>query len=127
MKKPNPKNPIPESSIAWMPRAVWGPLLWKQLAARALAHLPMEGEKEWFDSFVQSIPCPHCQSHFQLYISKNPPDFSSRPAFFVWQTEAHNFVNRAKRKPELTLAQALAVHSDMWLDDAKDGYPSSLT
>jgi len=104
-------KPIPESPLFWMPKSVWGPLLWQQLHARALAYLPMKGEQEWLDAFLISIPCPHCQKHFNLFMDENPPDLSDRPSMFAWTVAAHNYVNRSKHKEELTLEQALLSHS----------------
>jgi hypothetical protein len=97
-----------------MPKSVWGPLKWRELHVRALAYLPMDNEKEWFDSFVQSIPCPKCQAHFELFLKDNPPTFDSRTSFFSWTVKAHNYVNRALQKPELSLEEALAEHVEMW-------------
>lgn len=107
---------IPESSLEWMDKRVWGPIKWTELHARALAYLPMEKEKEWFTSFVTSIPCPHCQKHFQLFIEKTPPDFTSRPKFFAWTVAAHNNVRRSQNKPEISLEEALLIHKNSILD-----------
>lgn len=86
---------------------------WKELHGRALAHLPIEGEQEWFQSFVNSIPCPKCQKHFQLFIEDHPPCFDSRPTFFQWTIDAHNYVNRSLKKPEYTFEQALIHHQEV--------------
>lgn len=103
---------IPEHPLQWMPKALWGEIKWRELHARALAYLPMDNEKEWFDSFVQSIPCPKCQAHFELFLKDNPPDFSSRPAFFRWTVSAHSYVNSSLGKTEYTIEQALVAHAD---------------
>lgn len=83
---------------------------WQELHGRALAYLPMDKEKEWFDTFVDSIPCPHCQKHFTLFVEENPPCFESRPKFFAWTVEAHNYVRRSQQKPEISLDEALSLH-----------------
>ena len=101
---------IPEHPLAWMPKSVWAPMKWKELHCRALAYLPMDGEKKWFDSFVKSLPCPDCQSHFELIVKQNPPDFTSRPAFFEWTVLIHNKVNQALGKNTLDIEQALVQH-----------------
>src|SRR5690606_7370890 len=108
---------VPESALHWMSKGVWGPIKWKELHARALAYLPMNDEEEWFKSFVTSIPCPHCQKHFELFLDNNPPRFTTRPDFFVWTVRAHNYVNRSNKKPELTLEQALVLHTDCMLPE----------
>lgn len=105
---------IPEHPLAWMPKSVWGPLKWKELHTRALAYLPMEGEKEWFDSFVKSIPCQHCQKHFQLFVEKNPPDFTDRVAYFKWTVAAHNYVNRSNNKEEWSIVKAVADNAEFF-------------
>lgn len=108
---------ISESSLAWLPKSIWGPLLWRQLHCRALSYLPMKGEQEWFNAFIQSIPCPHCQKHFQLFVEQNPPDFKDRPSFFRWTVLAHNYVNKAKDKKEVDLATALGYYVAMFDED----------
>lgn len=105
---------IPEHPLQWMPKSIWGKIKWKELHCRALAYLPMEGEPEWFKSFIASIPCPKCQEHFTLFCQDNPPDFSSRPGFFRWTVDGHNYVNRANKKKELTLMEAIIEHSDFF-------------
>lgn len=106
---------IPEHPLQWMPKSVWGPIKWKELHCRALAYLPMDREREWFDSFVQSIPCQKCQAHFELFLKDNPPDFSSRPAFFRWTWLAHNYVNKATNKGTVDLSHALFHNREIFL------------
>ncbi len=105
---------IPEHPLQWMPKSVWGPIKWKELHCRALAYLPMDHEEQWFKSFIESIPCPKCQRHFESFVEQQPPSFASRPKFFEWTVSAHNFVNRALNKKELDLEEALVLYSDMF-------------
>lgn len=105
---------IPESTISWMNKASWGPLKWRELHLRSLSYLPMKDEQKWFDSFVNSIPCPSCQKHFELFIKDHPPDFSSRPAFFRWTVNAHNYVNRSKGGRQLTIDEVLDLYKEIW-------------
>ena len=111
------KASISKHSLEWMPKKVWAQAKWAELHCRALAYLPMEGEQEWFDNFVENIPCPHCLAHFRIFLEKNPPDFSSRPAFFRFTVCAHNYVSRSLGKPEMTVTEALLVHSGQWQED----------
>jgi hypothetical protein len=113
MKKPDtaPQDAIDRSTLAWMPKSVWGPIKWKELHARALADLPMEGEEEWFKDFVDGLPCPKCRHHFEEFVRIVPPNFSSRVAFFVWSVTAHNFVNEATKKRPMTIDQAYWAHA----------------
>lgn len=109
-------KPISESSLMWMPKKIWGPIKWRELHCRALAYLPMQGEDGWFKSFIESIPCPNCQKHFELFINENPPNFESRPDFFKWTVDAHNYVNRSNCKEEISYERALALHSGIILN-----------
>lgn len=92
-------------------------MLWRTLHLRALSYLPMKGEEKWFEDFIESIPCPLCQDHFQLFIKQSPPDFSSRPAFFRWTVCAHNYVNRSLNKKEIDLKEALFYHFSIFEDE----------
>lgn len=117
-------KPIPKRSLDWMPKTVWGPMKWRELHCRALSYLPMKGEAEWLDKFVESIPCPKCQKHFEIFVKDNPPFFPDgvtsyrtldRPAFFRWTVDAHNFVNRALSRPEISYLDALTLYSEQWM------------
>lgn len=101
---------ISQHSIEWMPKNLWGRLKWAELHARCFIDKDMSGEAEWFKSFVTSVPCPKCQEHFETFVKKNPPDFSSRVAFFVWAWRAHNHVNVETKKPQMSLQDAYAIH-----------------
>lgn len=123
-------QPIPEGSLAWMPKTAWGPMKWKELHLRALAYINLtrkddglvvtSAETKWFNAFVESIPCPLCQHHFQSYLQQNPlPEEMTRPQYFRWTVDAHNYVNRSLRKPELTIPEALALYADQWMEAAE--------
>jgi hypothetical protein len=70
----------------------------------------MEGEEEWFESFVDGLPCPKCRNHFEEFVKDNPPNFSSRVAFFEWGWAAHNHVNLRTGKKIIPLGDALETH-----------------
>lgn len=110
MSAPFELKAIDESSLSWMPKEVWGPIKWKELHVRALSPFPMDGEAEWFEAFLNGLPCPKCRAHFCDFLGRTPPDFSSRDAFFGWTVEAHNFVNEATGKPRVGLAEAKKLH-----------------
>lgn len=40
---------------------------------------------------------------------------TTRPEFFQWTVEAHNFVNRALKKPEFSINEALNHYPEQWL------------
>lgn len=103
---------INQSSLEWMPKSVWGPIKWKELHTRALTPLPLDQEPEWFRSFVAGLPCPKCRNHFEEFVARNPPDFSSRRSFFAWTVCAHNHVNQATGK-------SIMGHYEAWMEHAK--------
>mmetsp|Transcript_9754 Transcript_9754/g.26004 ORF Transcript_9754/g.26004 Transcript_9754/m.26004 type:complete len:171 (+) Transcript_9754:942-1454(+) len=53
--------------------------------------------------FLQAIadlyPCEECRSHFEAYLSSNPPKLESGLTFLRWTCEAHNDVNRRNKSP----------------------------
>jgi Erv1 / Alr family len=104
------KEAIDKSALAWMPKSVWGAIKWRELHARGLIDLPMDGEKKWFEDFVAGLPCPKCRHHFEEYVRLVPPDFSSRVAFFAWGIDAHNFVNAATKKRLMSMEEAYRLH-----------------
>lgn len=71
--------------------------LWDERAARAFY-------AEWLEG-IPTTSC-NCRSHWMELTTDNPPDFSSREAFFEWTWARHNDVNRRLKKPEITLAEA---------------------
>ena len=101
---------INDSSLAWMPKEVWGPIKWKELHVRALAPLPMDDEPKWFEAFTKGVPCPKCREHFCSFLEAHPPAFNSREAFFDWTVAAHNFVNSATGKQSVSLSAARQLH-----------------
>ncbi len=93
-----------------MPKSVWGPIKWKELHTRALIERAMTDEARWFAAYVDGLPCAKCRAHFAAFLAESPPDFRSRPLFFAWTVAAHNFVNEATGKRNLTVAEAYAEH-----------------
>jgi hypothetical protein len=102
---------IDYSALDWMSKSVWGPIKWKELHAGGLCELPMDHEKQWFKNFVEGLPCPDCRRHFEEFLNGHPPDFATRERFFLWTVKAHNSVNRALGKPELSVEDARELHS----------------
>jgi hypothetical protein len=120
--------------LAWAAKTVWGPMKWRELHCRALAYINLTNlyddrdsemvitgdEVIWIHAFMESIPCPNCRHHFDSYMKQNPllkeGENLTRPEYFRWTVDAHNFVNRALQKPELTYREALLLHMDQWLE-----------
>lgn len=108
-KEINP-TAIETHSLDWMPKAVWGPIKWRELHCRALTNLPMEKEKQWFEQFLKGLPCPKCRNHFGKFLEDKPPQFGRREDFFAWTIDAHNYVNQELGKPLVSLEDAKDIY-----------------
>src|SRR4029453_18823841 len=104
-----PKNTeaIDKSSLAWMPKSVWGPIKWRELHTRAMVDLPMTDKAKWFQSFIAGLHCPKFLHHFECFVAVNPPVFTSRMEFLLWTISAHNAVNQATGKRSLGISEAI--------------------
>lgn len=87
-----PPKPVPKSE--------WGPRGWHWLHLQAINYPenPSQEDKlrmfRRFWAFVQSLPCPECQTHATQYARDYPPDFSGSAGFQTWAWRFHNAVNR---------------------------------
>ncbi len=75
-------------------------------------HLKPVPTPVWFQDWLNRIPsigC-HCQTDFQEIVSRLPPDFSNKEAFFEWSVAAHNCVNAKLLKPKLSIDQVRQVY-----------------
>jgi hypothetical protein len=101
---------IEHHSLDWMPKEIWGPIKWKELHCRALIDFPMDKEEQWFEEFLDGLPCPHCRKHFEQFLEKHPPPFENRESFFKWTVDAHNHVNGKLGKKEIDHQEAYRLH-----------------
>jgi hypothetical protein len=86
--------------------SIAGPLLWKELHRWALsAHLQVD-QREWLKNFTNKIACGECKTHWLQWTARNPPDFTSHEALFIWSVNAHNSVNERLGKPTMTVEDA---------------------
>jgi hypothetical protein len=75
-------------------RSFWGPALWAELHARAMAYGgDAEGERAWLDRFTARVPCGECRQHWLELVTQTPPDLSDAGAFYRWTVSVHNAVN----------------------------------
>lgn len=89
----------------------FGPSTWKTLHSIAFTyadnpnHPTPEEEKaatNLFKSLVYLLPCPSCRTHYEAYITKTPPDTSSREALSKWVYDLHEDVNKRRKVQGLT-------------------------
>lgn len=83
----------------------FGPCTWKTMHSIAFnySHNPNhpspeeeKAAKNFFQSLTQLLPCEACRTHYESYVSKNPPDTSSREALTKWVYDLHSDVNRRR-------------------------------
>lgn len=92
----------------------FGPCTWKTMHSVAFNYghdpnhpTPAEEKaaKDFFTSLAQLLPCEACRTHYETYISKNPPDTSSRDALARWVYDLHQDVNKRRHVDGLTYDQ----------------------
>jgi hypothetical protein len=68
--------------------------------------------KEFYESFVQLIPCPICRDHYSTHLKANPvsPNLDSSKDLFRWTVKIHNLVNKDLGKPEYTEMEAIQFY-----------------
>ncbi len=93
---------------------VFGPISWDLMLLTAMnfPEKPSEEQQEWMRlyliNFIKVLPCPQCAMHGYEYITKNPPDVSSRDNLIRWNVDFHNVVNQRLKKPVFTVEEAVA-------------------
>ncbi|KAI9262100.1 ERV/ALR sulfhydryl oxidase domain-containing protein [Sporodiniella umbellata] len=86
-------------------RAELGRATWKFLHTMMAKYpeKPTQNERETLHDFVfmfsRLYPCGECARHFNLMITQNPPQTSSRSAASQWLCAMHNKVNERLGKP----------------------------
>lgn len=76
-----------------------------------LLHSEPHGTPEWFaDWAANHIPrgCG-CGASSRSLVDVCPPRYETAEDWFAWTVDFHNLVNRKLNKPELSLADALAI------------------
>jgi hypothetical protein len=94
----------------------WGPYFWGVLhiatltAPQQLTDAHRDGFRQLINSYLQVLPCPVCQKHFEETLSKFPIEerMESSTELFLWTVDVHNEVNRNLKKPTVSYAEAVA-------------------
>lgn len=79
----------------------WGPHYWYYLHENAALYpqVPTEEEqakeREHINYVITHLPCKEtCEANAVAYVQNNPPDLSSRKAYFAWLVGFHNAINQ---------------------------------
>lgn len=78
---------------------------WSPIAAAEYYH-------RW-SATIPNLGCGSCRVNWDAYVTDNPPDFTSAPAFFCWGVTAHNHVNTyhvADHRTVLSLREAAQLY-----------------
>jgi hypothetical protein len=107
IEPPKPRPPKQPRPNHWHPLHQYSPEKWVPTKAKSMyiqwkAKIPNSG-------------CD-CKKKWSTLVEKNPPDYSSRMAFFSWGVDRHNDVNRELNKPILTVHEAAAIHNPLILE-----------
>ena len=101
-----------------IPPQTWGPFLWHTMHIIALGYpnkpnyAQKRAAKEFYESFVQLIPCPVCRGHYAEHLKANPvsPSLDSSKDLFRWTVKIHNLVNKDLGKPEYSEIEAIQFY-----------------
>lgn len=92
----------------------WGPAYWFTFHQNASMYpdSPTDDNKQkqqgYIDFFINNLPCKiECGDSAKEFVSTNPPDLSSRKAYFGWTVKFHNWVNEHRGDPERVNANDL--------------------
>ncbi len=91
---------------------VWGSRAWDLMFLVAMNYSETPNKEnqtsmlQFFESLMKVLPCFACSQHAFEYISKNPPNVSSRMGLVEWVVTFHNHVNERLKKPTMTVPEA---------------------
>ena len=97
---------------------IYGPISWTYLHHWTLRYpvWPTEDQRflarNFLNSFINQEGCVLCVLHMANYMREKPVDFTSRLTLVRWMREAHNEVNRRKKKPIMSEMEFLDVYVD---------------
>jgi hypothetical protein len=102
----------------------WGPHGWYFLHSTTFAYpdKPTKSEqneiKRLFIEFKNTLPCITCRENYKKHLEKLPLTLkvlSCKTTLVNWLIDIHNEVNKMLKKPTLTYAQAIKIHSKKFL------------
>ncbi len=85
--------------------------LWHELHTRAANADDLSGEEAWLTGWLRRVPCGECQRHSAAWVAANPPDASSREAWFAWTWRLHQSVNERLGKAGISLEEAITAYN----------------
>jgi len=97
----------------------WGPRLWHQFHAYALAYNPQYIEPQtvraWYADFADMIPCETCSTKYRSILKSRyaltRDNLTSNRALFEWTVTVHNAVNMFLGKRLVPLQEAWRIHN----------------
>lgn len=111
-----------------MDPTIWGRPFWFVLHTVTLSYPDnpnkndIDIHKNFIRSFHQIIPCGACQQHFGQYLQKYPIEnfLSKKESFIEWMVNAHNQVNKAQNKPNISSSHMINLYKSIYLDPSRE-------
>jgi len=78
---------------------IWGPSAWLFLHTVTFNYpkeptiIDRNNYQDFFTSLQHVLPCPKCQKHYMMNLSKHPIQLQSRKHLVEWLLNVHNAVN----------------------------------
>ena len=104
------------------PPSTWGPIFWHTIHITALGYptaptyADKKAAKEFYESFVQLVPCPVCRNHYREHLINFPitPSLDTRDDLLRWTVDLHNTVNKMLGKSgEYTVTDVIAFYKKL--------------
>jgi hypothetical protein len=87
--------------------------LWEELHRNAMEH-EGTGDNIFLTNFEKKIPkysgCS-CRQFWYNWVTRNPPTYTPKGAYFAWTVNTHNAVNAKLGKPQMSLEDAIVLWS----------------
>lgn len=98
-----------------LPRAVWGPAVWRLLHAVSAGRVPGRGAARAYRVMLacltKLLPCEECRAHVRDNLSRVPEAPEGCAGLFEWSWGLHNLVNSQLGKPRMPLEQARRMYA----------------
>jgi hypothetical protein len=99
--------------------SIWGPKIWDAIHTISLGYPthPTQEQKETYYSFYKDLwkilPCSTCAVNYKQHFEELPLDrFIDNPMkLFEWTVRMHNIVNKSLGKKQLSVEEALKMHT----------------
>ena len=99
---------------------IWGPSTWLFLHTVTFNYpkeptiIDRNNYHDFFTSLQNVLPCPTCQKHYMMHLSKYPIQLQSRKHLVVWLLKVHNAVNIKNGKEPWTYDELYDKYNSLY-------------